>query len=63
MYLHPALIRDHAVERHADDVRRADEYRRAHSRPRYIPVGPPARDRAGPRLPQRLRLRLRLLRA
>jgi hypothetical protein len=64
MYLHSALIRDHAAERHADDLRRAAEYRRAHSRPRYIGVRSRARDRAGPRLRLRLRLRLwsRLLR-
>jgi len=58
MYLHPALVCDHATQRHADDVRRADEYRRARNRPRYILVRPRARNRAGPRLPQRLRLRL-----
>jgi hypothetical protein len=61
MYLHPALICDHAAERHADDVRWADEYRRAHSGPpRHIRVRMRARDRAGP--PRRQRLRLGLLR-
>jgi hypothetical protein len=58
MYLHPALMCDHAAARHADDLRRAAEYRRARSRPQYVRRRPSARDRAGPRLRQRLRLRL-----
>jgi hypothetical protein len=62
MYLHPALSRDHAAERHADDLRRAAGYRRARSRPRHIRVRPPARDRAGPGLRLRLRLWSRLWR-
>jgi hypothetical protein len=59
MYLHPALVSDHAAQRHADDVRRADEYRRARSRPRTLRARPATRDRASPSLLQRLRLRLR----